>query len=74
MEFNSRSLKVIKFCVIAVPDPDLEMGGRGGTVSPNIFFSALRASVWSKNKGGRAPPLDPPLDSLVTADENARTV
>ena len=44
------------------------------TVSPNIFFSALRASVWSKNKGARAPPLDPPTDSLVTADEKARTV
>ena len=33
------------------------------------LFSALRASVWSRNKGGgggvgqahRAPPLDPPL-------------
>ena len=39
------------------PDPDI-MGE--GTVL--IFFSALRVSVWSKNKGGpRAPPLDPPL-------------
>ena len=34
------------------------VGGRG----PKIFLSAPRASVWSKNKrGGRAPPLDPPL-------------
>ena len=36
---------------------------KGGPVSKN-FFSALRASVWSKDKGGpgpRAPPLDPPL-------------
>ena len=36
--------------VLAVPDADLEI--RGG----------LRASVWSKNKGGRAPRA-PPLDS-----------
>ena len=28
-----------------------ESGGRG--VVPQFFFSALRASVWSKNKGGR---------------------
>ena len=36
-------------------------GGRG----TKTFFSAPRASVWSKNKGGgrapRAPPLDPPV-------------
>ena len=35
-------------------------------LSPEKFFSALRTSVWSRNKGGggqahRAPPLDPPL-------------
>ena len=38
-------------------------------LSPEKFFSALRASVWSRNKEGgggvgqahRAPPLDPPL-------------
>ena len=38
-----------------------EVGGR----TPRIFFSVLRASFWSKNKGGGAgppaPPLDPPL-------------
>ena len=41
-------------------DPDLEIMGRG-QFSKKIF-SALRASVWSTNKGGRAPrapPLDP---------------
>ena len=42
------------------PDPEI----RGGQ-SPQFFFSVLRASFWSKNKGGarapRAPPLDPPL-------------
>ena len=40
--------------------PDPEIRGRAGL----IFFPALRASVWSKNKGGpapRAPPLDAPL-------------
>ena len=42
------------------PDPEI----RGGPVSTNVF-SALRASFWSKNKGGarapRAPTLDPTL-------------
>ena len=51
---------------MAVPDPDLEVrGGRGdGPPDPEIsgggavfkkFFSALRVSVWSKNKGGPRP-------------------
>ena len=42
-----------------MPDPGLEIRGR---VS-KTYFSALRASVGSKNKRGapRAPPLDPPL-------------
>ena len=35
-------------CQLAVPDPHLEI--RGGLVS-NKHFSALWASVWSKNKG-----------------------
>ena len=51
----------------AVPDPDLKTkggggGGRAGLQDPEIrrgtdatkFFSALQASVWSKNKGGGA--------------------
>ena len=45
-------------------DPEI----RGGGVSKNCF-SGLRASVWSKNKGGwgaRAPSLDPPLCGHVT--------
>ena len=58
----------------AVADPDLQIRGGGGSHpdpefrgGPGLkeFFSALRASVWSKNKGGgqasRAPPLDPLL-------------
>ena len=38
------------------PDPEIRKGGGGGTVS-QIFFSALRASVWSKNKEGGPGPL-----------------
>ena len=34
-------------------------GDKGGARYQKTFFSALRASVWSKNKGG--PSLDPPL-------------
>ena len=45
------------------PDPEITVGGLGA-VSKN-FFSALWASVWSKNKGvpgvPRVPPLDLPL-------------
>ena len=43
-------------------------------VSQGKHFSALRASVWSKNKGRggeggpRAPPLDPPLRCLLLLD------
>ena len=41
----------------------------GGAVSKKIF-SALRASVWSKNEGGggvapRPSPLDPPLSTTT---------
>ena len=40
--------------------PHPEIRG-GGAVSKKIFF-ALRASFWSKNKGGPpSPPLDPSL-------------
>ena len=60
-----------------MPDPDLEIRGRGdrssrpldreeGSRSPKKIFSALRVSVWSKNNGWlgapRASPLDPPLN------------
>ena len=69
-----------------MPDLDLELRGapviqtlrKGAARSPKEFFSALRPSAWSKNKGGRrgggrraprAPPLDPPLDYVaVTYD------
>ena len=56
--------------VLAVPDPDLEIRGGGGggrssrpldsgERSPKKVFSALRASVWSKNKGGGPGPPGP---------------
>ena len=37
------------------PDPEIRKGSGGGTVS-QIFFTALRASVWSKNKEGGPGP------------------
>ena len=48
--------------------PDVEIRGRGQS-QKSFFFSALRASVWSKNKGERAPRaplLDPPLQPPYT--------
>ena len=37
------------------PDPEIKGGGRGGGLKKKSFL-ALRASVWSENKGGgRAP-------------------
>ena len=39
---------------------------------PKEFFSAPRASVWSKSKGGQAPrasPLDPPLSLTLSAND-----
>ena len=45
-------------------DPHLQLKGVRGGGGVLKKFSALRASVWSKNKGGagiRAPPLDAPL-------------
>ena len=55
-----------------IPVADLEItgagvkGGGGGVVC-KTFFSALWASVWSRNKGGggKVPPLDPPLDTSL---------
>ena len=58
---------------VTVPDPDFEirLGGWGGgdhpdpsirggrDWSPKKFFSAFRASVWSKNRGGRGGPAGP---------------
>ena len=48
--------------------PDLQI--RGGGVLKNKFFLALRASVWSKIRGGgrapRATPMNPPLGRNLT--------
>ena len=35
------------------PDPEIRGRGGGVDVVSKFFFPALRASVWSKNKGGR---------------------
>ena len=40
--------------------PDTDMRGKGR--SQKNFFSALRASVWSTNKGGGEAPWAPSLD------------
>ena len=55
------------------PDPEI----RGGQ-SPQMFFSVLRASFWSKNKGGarapRAPPLDPPLPQAQKSELHTKQI
>ena len=48
------------------PDPEIRGGGRGRASSPKKNFSALRASFWSKNKGGQGPP--GPFPGSATAD------
>ena len=57
-----------------MPDPDLEIrearsfrppGGGGGGQSPKVFFSALQAPFWSKNKEGERAPWAPSLDPLL---------
>ena len=46
------ALKWFACKLITVPDPDLEIKGRGNRRrSPKKLFSSLRTSVWSKNKG-----------------------
>ena len=61
-------------CNKAVADPDLQISkGGGGHPHPEIkggslkknSFSALRASFWSKNKGGPAPPGRSPGSATV---------
>ena len=44
------------------PDPEMRVGG--GAVSKKIF-SALRASFWSKNKGGPGQPSSSPGPATV---------
>ena len=53
------------------PDPEIMGRGEEGCLSPKKIFSALRASVWSNNKGGAAPrPL--PSPGSATAFVNRR--
>ena len=68
---------------IPVPDPGLEIRGGGGTVIQTLTYkgrggrypkkdiSALRASVWSKNKGAH---LDPPPHTLGKQNKQAKEV
>ena len=68
--FNPKCAQPTTLPVLPVADPDLLIGGPGhpdpeirgvgGAPSQN-FFSAVRASVSSENKGGPGPSLDPPL-------------
>ena len=54
---------------ISVPDRG-GGGGGGGSLQKNCF-SALPASVWSKNKGEtQAPPLGPPLNFVCQGVDN----
>ena len=48
------------------PDPEI----RGGWAVSNFNFSALRASVWAKNKGGPDPPGPTPGSPTVLCGEN----
>ena len=63
----------VRWKYITVADPDLQI--RGDHPDPEIkrgpclnFFSALRASVWSKTKWGR-PPSDPSRGSATALSE-----
>ena len=69
---------------IPVPGPDLEIRGGDGHPDPYIRgegrpvskknFSALRAPVWSKNKGGGGGDLDPPPHTLGKQNKQAKEV
>ena len=63
---NNTWMIMIVAVLVTLADPDLQMRGRGGASRPwdkggggkqslKKFFSALPASVWSKDRGGRPP-------------------
>ena len=65
-------------------DPDLQMAGGGGNGHPEPEIrrgggrsqkknSAIRASVWSKNKGGGTPRHLPPESATYMLHMNAAT-
>ena len=56
MDFAIGLVKHVVNLPITVADPDLQIRGRGRGALSKKFFSALRASVWSKNKGGGGRP------------------
>ena len=45
-------------------------GGGGGGGGQKIFFSVIRASFWSKNKGWPGPPGPSPSSSTVLRGKN----
>ena len=48
------------------PDPEIRGRGGGGVDAVSkFFFPALRASVWSKNKGGRGGGVPGSVTALV---------
>ena len=51
----------VAFCIFFSGISRPSEKGRGGGLKKKLF-PALRASVWSKNKGGRQAPRAPPLD------------
>ena len=77
---SSLSLSLLQTDYSPVTDPDLHIRGGGGVVERSSrpwdrgwgqaskkFFSALRASFWSKNKGGPAPPCSSPRSCNQTS-------
>ena len=69
---------------MAEPDRQIRRKGDGGghpvseireAQSPkNVFFSALRASVWSKNKGACGPPGPSPRSALPPLSRQIRSI
>ena len=53
------------------PDPEI---GRGRGQPPEIFFSALRASFWFKNKGGGGESPRPSPGSATEIDSHIKNL
>ena len=50
----------------SVPDPNLEIRGRGRGWSPKKLFLSLRALVWFENKGGAGPSTGSATDRCIS--------